>query len=136
MFGATMKAIILEVSRTSFVCEVKQSGTLSSHSVVKIPGERVQSLPLVQLEDKIDIKEIAIKNSFDYITIPSVQTGRDIQEVRLLLGPEAKNMQIIAKIDSLDAVQNFVSILKQADGVIILRNELQMELDSEKLVLA
>jgi pyruvate kinase len=46
----------------------------------------------VQLEDKIDIKEIAIKNSFDYITIPLVQTGRDIQEVRLLLGPEAKNM--------------------------------------------
>lgn len=45
-------------------------------------------------------------------------------------------MQIIAKIDSLEAVQNFVSILKHADGIVILRDELAMELDCEKLVLA
>jgi pyruvate kinase len=45
-------------------------------------------------------------------------------------------MQIIAKIDSLDALQNFSSILKTADGVIIQRDELMMELEPEKLILA
>jgi pyruvate kinase len=77
-----------------------------------------------------------MKHSFDYVTIPSVQSGRDLQEVKLLMGPEAKNMQIIAKIDTLDAIQNFSSILKQADGVIILREELMIELEPEKLILA
>ena len=45
-------------------------------------------------------------------------------------------MQIIAKIDTLDALHNFSSILKQADGVIIQREELLMELEPEKLILA
>jgi len=42
----------------------------------------------------------------------------------------------MAKIDTLEAVQNFAGIIKQADGIVILRNELMMELEAEKLVLA
>lgn len=92
MIGADLKATVVEISRTSFVCEVKFGGLVETNSVVKIPGERIQNLPVLQLEDKISIKEVAIKNCFDYITVPSVQTGRDVQEIRMLLGPEAKNM--------------------------------------------
>jgi len=54
----------------------------------------------------------------------------------LLLGPEAAQIQVIAKIDSLDAVQNYTSIIKHADGVVILRNELAYELEPEKLMIA
>jgi pyruvate kinase len=68
--------------------------------------------------------------------IPTIQTGRDIQEVRMSLSNEAKNIQIVAKIDTIEAVQNFAGIIKQADGVVILRNELMLELEAEKLVLA
>lgn len=68
--------------------------------------------------------------------IPAIQTGRDIQEIRLLLGPEAAQIKIIAKIDTLEAVQNFTSIVKQADGVVILRKELSFELEPEKLMVA
>jgi pyruvate kinase len=55
-------------------------------------------------EDKTDIKEIAIKNKFDYIVIPTVQTGRDIQEVRLSLSTDGKNIHVVAKIDTIEAV--------------------------------
>lgn len=41
-----------------------------------------------------------------------MQTGRDIQEVRLSLGAEGKNIQVAAKIDTIEAVQNFVGIIK------------------------
>ena len=136
MVGPDVRAVILQLARTSLLCEVKSSGIVSTNSVVKIPAVRAQNLPVLQLEDKVNIKEVAIKHSFDYIAVPSVLTSRDLQEVRIQLGAEAKNMQILAKIDSLEAVQNFVSILKQADGIIILRDELAMELDCEKLVLA
>lgn len=56
--------------------------------------------------------------------------------MKLLIGPEAQHTQLLARIDSIEAVQNFQGIIKQADGVIILRNELGMELDAEKLMLA
>ena len=136
MIGPDVRAVILQLARTSLLCEVKSSGIISTNSVVKIPAVRAQNLPVLQLEDKVNIKEVAIKHSFDYIAVPCVLTSRDLQEMRIQLGAEAKNMQILAKIDSLEAVQNFVSILKQADGIIILRDELAMELDCEKLVLA
>ena len=53
-----------------------------------------------------------------------------------MIDHEKQKIQILAKIDTVDAVQNFNGIIKQADGVIILRNELAMELDAEKLMLA
>ena len=45
---------------------------------IEIPGTRIQQLPVLQIEDKIDIKEIAVKNYFDFIVVPSCQSGRDI----------------------------------------------------------
>jgi len=54
----------------------------------------------------------------------------------LTLGDHASNILIIAKIDTIEAVQNFEGIIKQADGVVILRNELGMELEPEKLMIA
>jgi len=104
--------------------------------VVKIPGQRIQQLTILQLDDKIEIKELVGTHKFDYIIVPKVQTGRDIQEVKLLLNNETQHTQIVAKIDTLEAVQNFEAIIKQADGIVILRNELAMELEPEKLMIA
>lgn len=82
------------------------------------------------------MKDIAIKHKFDYIVLPSVLSGRDIQELRTLLGADGDNIRILARIDSLDAVQNFTGIAKAADGIIIHRNMLSLELEPEKLMLA
>jgi pyruvate kinase len=49
---------------------------------------------------------------------------------------ENNRAKVLAKIDSIDAVSNFESIIKQADGVVILRKDLSIELSPEKLVLA
>ena len=128
---------VVEIARTSFIVQIKSGGTLEPGThVVKIPGNRIQQLPVLTFEDRVDFREILAKNSFDYISIPNVQTGRDIQELKLLIGPEHNHIQLIAKIDTIEAVNNFENILKQADGVILLRNELGMELTPEKLNLA
>ena len=131
-----VQGVINEISRTSFSVEIMQGGMVHSYAAVKIPGQRIQQLPIVQLEDKVDIKEIATKYNFDYLVLPQVQSGRDIQELRMLLNDSLPKVQLIAKIDTLDAVQNFSGIIKQADGIVVLRNELAMELDPEKLMLA
>lgn len=51
---------------------------ICSHDVVKIPGQRIQQLPILCLDDKIEIKELGTAHKFDYIIVPQVQTGRDI----------------------------------------------------------
>ena len=95
---------VVESARTSFVIEIKTTGRVKSHSLVKIPGSRYQQLPVLTKEDKVDIQEVAQKHKFDYIVLPTVQTGRDIQEVRLSLGADGKNIQVAAKIDTIEAV--------------------------------
>lgn len=131
-----LKAVVTEIARTSFQVQVSEAGKACSFDVIKIPGTRIQQLPILTLDDKIDIKEIAQNNSFDYLIVPQVMSGRDIQEVKLLMPPDMQHCQVIAKIDTLDAIQNFESIVKQADGVVLLRNELQMEMEPEKLMIA
>lgn len=87
-----LKASVTEIARTSFIVKVEQAGTVYSQSVVKIPGQRIAQLPILQLDDKIDIKEIAAKSKFDYLIVPQVQAGRDIQEVKLMLGAELQHV--------------------------------------------
>ena len=82
------------------------------------------------------IKDLAVKHRFDYICVPCTQTGKDLQEVRLSLGDTARKINILAKVDTVEAVHQYDGILKNADGVILVRNELAFELPSEKLVLA
>ena len=135
IIGSDVKCSVTEVARTSFTVEVQAGGIVDSYSPVTVAGARLQQLPVLQLDDKLDIKKIAEKHAFDFIVVPHVLAGRDIQEVKLSLG-ENNRAKVLAKIDSIDAVSNFESIIKQADGVVILRKDMSIELSPEKLVLA
>lgn len=53
-----------------------------------------------------------------------------------MLGAELEHIQVVAKIDTREGVENFAGIIKQADGVVLLRNELAMEIEPEKLMIA
>lgn len=109
---------------------------ISDNMQIKLTGSRYGKVPVIREADKRDILQVALAHQFDYIVIPCVQTGRDIQEVRSFLGKSGEKVHIIAKIDTVQGVQNFATIIKAADGVVILRNELAFELEPEKLILA
>jgi pyruvate kinase len=87
-------------------------------------------------EDEERIQNVALEFAFDYVVVPSVQTGKDIADVRKALGYRGKKIHIIAKISNVEAVQNFNTIVKNAEGIVILRNELSTEMDPEKLFIA
>ena len=61
---------------------------------------------------------------------------RDIQIVRDALGVHGQHIQILAKIDTVEAIHNFNELITSADGVIVNRVELGLEMNAEKLVLA
>jgi pyruvate kinase len=76
-----------------------------------------------------------VKQKLDFIAVPGIVSAKDLQEIRRQIHDDSK-VAILAKIDSLEGVHNFEVILKYADGVVIVRNELAFEFQPEKLMVA
>ena len=93
-------------------------------------------MPLFTKEDLDNLKNIAIKYRFDYVSLPHVQTGKDIEDARMALGDAGSRIGILAQIDTSEAIHQFEGIVKHADGVVIVRDALAYEFSPEKLMLA
>lgn len=72
----------------------------------------------------------------DFISVPYAIRKKDIQYVRDYLGPARSHIQVFAKIDTVESLHNFEELVKAADGIVIDRVELSVELPAEKLMLA
>lgn len=99
----TVDALVLEVSEDEIVIQFKNAGTITGNKSVRISGQRLGDMPLLKVQDKEDIEEVAKKYKFDYITIPNVTSVKDLQEAKQACGEDGK-LGIIAKIDNLEAV--------------------------------
>ena len=73
---------------------------------------------------------------FDFIVLPYSVRKNDIQHIRDVLGPAGAHIHILAKVNTIEALRNYEEIIKIADGVVISRVELALELPSEKLMIA
>ena len=116
--------------------EIKIGGTIKSNANVRFTGGKHSNLELISKEDVGDIAAISQLIMIDYLAIPFCNSGADTMSIKELLGPAGNKIKIISKIDTLEAVQQFENILNQGDGCIFVRNEIQWELASEKLMLA
>lgn len=70
------------------------------------------------------------------MALPYAIRKKDIQHVRDVLGPSGSHINVLAKIDTIESLHNFEEIIRSADGVILNRVELSLELPAEKLMLA
>ena len=113
-------------------------GKIHGRDRVRVPGTLYEKMPILNpLKDKKVMQQFqdAKKAPFDFVSVPVVQTGKDVSEVREALGEKSK-VKILAKIDTLEAIQNLNTIMKQADGLIIMRQSLSILMDPEKLFIA
>ena len=116
--------------------EVKGGGKLESHRSIKMTGGKHEILPIMRATDQADLFNYAYKNGFDFVAIPYAVRKKDIQTVRDYLGPAGAHIKLLAKIDTLEAIHNFEDLINAADGIIINRVEIGLELPPEKLMLA
>lgn len=109
----------------SVVCEVENSGRLSSRKGVNFPQT---SLGLDVLTDK-DRADIAwgVKHGVDFMAISFVQTAKDMQDARGEVERHGGRTQLIAKIEKFDAVENIDAILEVSDGLMVARGDLGIE---------
>ncbi len=122
---------VLEVQGRVMRCKVLDGGRLKSRRHVNLPGIRV-NLPAITTKDREDIL-FGMKQEVDFIALSFVREANDIRELRKLLGSKADKIKIIAKIEDQEGVKNIEEIVAAADGVMVARGDLGVEINIEDL---
>jgi pyruvate kinase len=126
-----VELIVLDVAGARVTCRVLHGGPLSSHKGINLPGVRV-SAPSITEKDREDIA-FAVEQDLDYLALSFVRRAQDIAELRTLI---PKHLLVIAKIEKDQALENIESIVRTADGVMVARGDLGVELPFEKVPFA
>ncbi len=112
-------------------CEVVNGGMLGEHKGINLPGIPVR-VPSLTTKDEEDL-EFAIKSGVDAIAVSFVRTAEDIRLVRHRVAAMGAETWIIAKLEKPQAIQHLESILEAADGVMVARGDLGVEMPPEKV---
>ena len=130
--------LILKVIKTNSVdlveAKVIQGGALKSKKGVNLPNTNI-SLPALTDKDKKDAL-FAIENCFDWIALSFVRTKKDVKQLEKLISKNSDfKIPIIAKIEKPEAIENMGGILKAADGLMVARGDLGLEIPAEEVPL-
>ncbi len=124
---------VLKTDGVHVVCRVLQGGVLANHKGLNLPGVAI-SVPAVTEKDLTDL-EFGIEQGVDYIALSFVRTSKDISRVKEFLKRRKVDIPIIAKLERPKAVRNLGGILEVADGVMIARGDLGVEMPLEEVPL-
>lgn len=119
---------VTAIEGNDVVCEVEVGGALSDRKGLNLPGAKL-SIPAVTDKDKIDLRFAVDTLKTDYLAISFVRSPEDVHEAKAL----AKGTPVIAKIEKPEAIEALEAIADVADGLMIARGDLGVEVGSEKV---
>jgi len=124
---------VLRVSGQDIICRVENGGELHSYKGLNTPGTRI-NLPAMGEKDRADIK-LALEKGVDFLAASFTRSAEDILEIRRLVESEKSQIMILAKIESREGIENYDSILEVADGIMVARGDLGVEIPPEEVPL-
>jgi len=113
------------------VCEIVNGGTLGENKGINLPGIPVK-VPSLTEKDEEDLI-FAVGHGVDAIAVSFVRTAADVRHVRRRLDALKSDLWIIAKLEKPQAVEHLDSILEVADGIMVARGDLGVEVPPEKV---
>lgn len=123
---------VQKIEGEEIVCQVKNGGFISNHKGVNVPGVELK-MPFVSQKDYEDIV-FAAEQDYDFIAASFTRTANDILEIRKILEEKGgQYIHIIAKIENMQGVENCEEILRVADGIMIARGDMGVEIPLEEV---
>jgi len=126
-----IELVVIRAVDRSVECEVVHGGLMRPHKGMNLPGARI-SAPGLTDKDRRDLA-LGIKNGVDYVAISFVRQAADVEEARAAIAALGGTAPVIAKIEKREAVEDLNAIVQAADGVMVARGDLGVELPTEEV---
>ena len=124
--------VVERLENQYIVCRALSHGTIGNHKNMHFPGTHL-NLPFIREKDKKDM-DFAIRNDVEYIACSFVSRGSEVKEVKEYLESQnAHNIQLVAKIENKEGIDNLDDIMNYVDGVMVARGDLGVEIPIEKI---
>lgn len=127
-----IEMVVKSIDGTDIHCEVIHGGEIKNHKGINVPGVKL-SMPYISDADMRDL-QFGAKLGFDFIAASFVRTGADVIYLRKFTQALGwNNVRIIAKIENSEGVENIDEILEAADGVMVARGDMGVEIPFEQI---
>jgi pyruvate kinase len=113
------------------ICEVVNGGALGEHKGINLPGIKLR-VPALTPKDRADLV-FALKHGADYVAVSFVRRPEDVLLAKQLIRRSGKDTPVIAKLEKPEAIENLDAILRAADGVMVARGDLGVEMNPERV---
>jgi pyruvate kinase len=120
-----------QIAGPDVVCDIVNGGMLGESKGINLPGVLVRTPSLTE-KDSLDL-EFALKHGVDAIAVSFVRTAEDVRLVRNRVAAHGADTWIIAKLEKPQAVEHLDSILEAADGIMVARGDLGVEVPPEQV---
>jgi pyruvate kinase len=120
-----------QVRNGQVVCEVVNGGALGEHKGINLPGVKLR-VPALTPKDRADLV-FALKHGADYIAVSFVRRPEDVLLAKQLIRRAGKDTPVIAKLEKPEAIENLDAVLRVADGVMVARGDLGVEMNPERV---
>ncbi len=116
---------------TEVECDVVNGGELGQKKGINLPGVKMK-IRAVTEKDHADLA-FALQQGVNYIAVSFVRRPEDVEEAKQTIARAGHNTPVIAKLEKPEAIENLDAILRVADGVMVARGDLGVEMSPEKV---
>ena len=122
---------VQQIRGREVICEVVNGGALGEHKGINLPGVKLR-VPALTPKDREDLL-FALKHGANYIAVSFVRRPEDVVLAKALVRRAGKDTPVIAKLEKPEAIENLDAILRVADGVMVARGDLGVEMSPERV---
>jgi pyruvate kinase len=122
---------VQQVRGREVICVVVNGGALGEHKGINLPGVQLR-VPALTPKDRQDLR-FALKQGVNYIAVSFVRRPEDVLMAKSLIRRAGHDTPVIAKLEKPEAIENLDAILRAADGVMVARGDLGVEMNPERV---